>query len=323
MFPMQTTDSTLEWAPDAALDGFEAVTLEFTPDDEGPVVATLVRRRSSAPNGRAVLYIHGFNDYFFQAHMAAAYNDHGYDFYALDLRKYGRSLRPGQTPNFCRDLHEYFAEIDAAIDIVTAPEDHAWLLLSGHSTGGLLCALYAHEGSRRAQLKALHLNSPFFDLNMSPWQRTQAALACRAGARLPKLPLKGGLSSFYAESIHREHHGEWEFNLEWKPLLGFPSYAGWLRAVVEAQERVQGGLRVPCPVLIQHSARSVIADRWSDELLSADAVLDVAHMRKYGPGIGRDVTLSAVEGGMHDLVLSAPPVRERVFIELFAWLERL
>lgn len=320
---MHTTDTPLEWAPDVALDGFEAVALELPPDDEGPVVATLVRRRSPEPGGRAVLYVHGFNDYFFQAHMARAYNEHGYDFYALDLRKYGRSLRAGQTPSFCRDLHEYFAELDAAVDIITGVEGHGWLLLSGHSTGGLLCALYAHEGARRAQLKALHLNSPFLDLNMSPWQRTQAAVACRVGARVPRLPLKGGLSTFYAESIHRDHHGEWDFNLEWKPMLGFPAYAGWLRAVVEAQARVQSGLRVACPVLIQHSARSVIADRWSDELLCADAVLDVAHMRRYGPGIGRDVTLVAVEGGLHDLVLSAPPVRERVFGDLFAWLERL
>ncbi len=30
------------------------------------------------------------SDYFFQTEMADQFNQHGYDFYALDLRKYGR-----------------------------------------------------------------------------------------------------------------------------------------------------------------------------------------------------------------------------------------
>jgi alpha-beta hydrolase superfamily lysophospholipase len=318
---MQTTAPTLTWQPDV-MAGFEAATLSFPADDEGPVVATLVRRSAPAPNGRAVLYIHGFNDYFFQAHMAEAYTARGYSFYALDLRKYGRSLRPGQTPNFCRDVHEYFAEITAAIDVITIADGHGWLLLSGHSTGGLIASLYAHEGPRRARVSALMLNSPFFDLNLNPWQRTQAALAFRIGAVRPKFPLPGGLSSLYGESIHRARRGEWEFNTEWKPLAGFPTYAGWLRAIILAQRPLHAGLRVACPILLMHSSRSMLPLAWSDELTRADVVLDVAHMRRYGPGLGRDVTLVAVEGGLHDLVLSAKPVRDRVFAELFAWLDR-
>ena len=39
----------------------------------------------------------------------------GYDFYALDLRKYGRSLRPHQTPDYVDDLREYFDELDEAL----------------------------------------------------------------------------------------------------------------------------------------------------------------------------------------------------------------
>jgi alpha-beta hydrolase superfamily lysophospholipase len=316
-----TTDST--WSPDTALDGFEATTFELPPDDEGPVVATLVRRRAHAPSGRAVLYIHGFNDYFFQAHLADAYNAHGYDFYALDLRKYGRSLRPGQTPNFCRDLREYYPEIDAAIDVITGADGHGWLLLNGHSTGALTAALYAHEGPRRSRISALFLNSPFFGLNITPREQALAGVSYRVGARLPKLRIPGSLSALYGESCHRSARGEWEFNTEWKPLAGFPTYAGWARAIMDGQDRVQDGLRISCPVLIMHSARSLWPKAWDDAIAGADIVLDVAHMRRYGPGLGRDVTLVAIEGGMHDLTLSAPPVRERVFAELFAWLERL
>jgi alpha-beta hydrolase superfamily lysophospholipase len=321
---MLTDTPAVTWLPDAALSGFEAATLSFPPDDEGPVEATLVRRCATTSVGRAVLYLHGFNDYFFQAHLAEAYNTHGYAFYALDLRKHGRSLRKGQTPNFCRDLREYYAEIDAAIEQIGA-DGYAWLLLNGHSTGGLLAALYAHDGARRAQISALFLNSPFFDLNLSAWRRSQARVACRIGARFPKFPLGAGLSPLYGQSCHKDHRGEWEFNTDWKPLAGFPNYAGWLRAVVIGQERLQAGLRIACPVLVMHSARSINPDlaTWSDELYQADAVLDVAHMRRFAPALGRDVTVVAIEGGLHDLTLSRAPVRERLFAELFGWLQRV
>ena len=58
------------WQPDALLQGFEALELEFAPDYDGAVSATLVRLPAGeAPRG-AVLYVHGFVDYFFQRHMA-------------------------------------------------------------------------------------------------------------------------------------------------------------------------------------------------------------------------------------------------------------
>jgi len=85
---------------------YESLRLTFEDDAEGEVVATLVRR--SAPGRKAVLYVHGFVDYFFQAHLADFYVERGYSFYALDLRKYGRSLLPHQTPNYARSMSDYF-----------------------------------------------------------------------------------------------------------------------------------------------------------------------------------------------------------------------
>lgn len=194
-------------------------------------------------------------------------------------------------------------------------------MLNGHSTGGLIAALYAHEGRWRERIKALFLNSPFFAFHL-PWhQIAPARLLAGVGRWRPRLAANGSVSPFYAHSLHRAYYGEWEFNLDWKPIEGFPAYAGWMRAVMRGQRRLQAGLEIACPVLIMHSARSVLLSRWDERLLRADAVLNVAHMRRYGPGLGPRVTLVAIEGGMHDLTLSAAPVRARVFAELFAWLE--
>ena len=103
-----------DWQPDALLPGFEQRRFEFPPDYDGPVVATLVRL-PGPQCATAVLYVHGFVDYFFQAHMARRFAAEGYAFYALDLRKHGRSLRPGQHACYCSDLSEYYAELTRAI----------------------------------------------------------------------------------------------------------------------------------------------------------------------------------------------------------------
>lgn len=324
-----TTASTTTWAPDSALPGFEALTMAFPDDYDGPVTATLVRRRSAAarlsspksPAGRAVLYIHGFIDYFYQAHMADAYNAHGFDFYALDLRKSGRSMLPRQRPYFCLDLREHFAEVDAAIDIIRAESPGARLLLNGHSAGGLLAALYAAEGARRAQIDAIFLNSPFFGFKVDPLTKAISPLMAALGRVLPNLGV-GGLSPLYGQSIHRSGRGEWDFDTRMKPLMGPRPRLAWVGAIYRAQRVIKAGLRIPQPILLMHAARSGGGATWNASFTNSDCVLDVADMRRYGPGLGDNVTLVSIEDGMHDLVLSPAPVRARVFDALFVWAER-
>lgn len=290
-----------DWRPDRLLEGFEALEQRFADDYDGEVVATLVRLPARAAPRGAVLYVHGFIDYFFQHHLAERFAAEGYAFYALDCRKHGRSLRAHQHPCFCKDLHEYFVDIDWALGLIDAP-----LLLAGHSTGGLLCALYAHEGERREQVRALWLNSPFFAFNPPPERRWLLPLAARLGALLPFASDKGGIRPEYIEGLHRKWGGEWDFDLGLKPHLGFPVYFGWLRAIRKAQAQLQAGLAIECPVLLMHS----------DE---ADVILDWRHMTRWGPGLGNDVSLAAFPGGVHDLVLSRRAIRDAVFARLFSW----
>ncbi len=119
---MTPVAETPAWAPDVLGDEFEQLTLPLGSDDEGEVVATLVRalpRRSAwqralrwalGPGDAReladtdVLYVHGWSDYFFQKRLARFWTGRGARFFALDLRKYGRSLRPGQTPGYISDL---------------------------------------------------------------------------------------------------------------------------------------------------------------------------------------------------------------------------
>jgi len=134
---------TVEVVTDVLGEPYTCRTIALKDDDEGPVNATLVACRASQPTGAAVLYVHGFVDYFFQTHLADFFTARGIDFYALDLRKHGRSIQPHQTPNFCADLTEYYPELDEAVRIIREENGHERLLVNGHSTGGLVTALWA------------------------------------------------------------------------------------------------------------------------------------------------------------------------------------
>ena len=140
------------------LHGFMQETINLDDDYEGKVSAVLVSKKAKSETNKAVLYIHGFADYFFNDILADVYNNEGYDFYALDLRKYGRSLLGHQHPNFCKDMSEYFEEMDKAISIIRDRDGHSLLILNAHSTGGLTTSLYAHERKNKNTAKFL-LNS--------------------------------------------------------------------------------------------------------------------------------------------------------------------
>jgi alpha-beta hydrolase superfamily lysophospholipase len=295
-----------------------AETIPLPDDEEGAVVATLVTRRAAAPTSRAVLHLHGFADYFFQTPAADYWTDRGYDFYALDLRKYGRSLLPHQTPNFVTDLAEHFTEIDEALVRIKDRDGHDHVIVTAHSTGGLIAPLWAD--ARAPGIAGMVLNSPWLDLQASLLLRTAGTIAIdQVGARRPYLTIPRAVSGLYAQSLHKDHRGEWDFNLDWKPLESWPVYAGWLRAVRRAHARVHRGIDAGAPVLVLTSDRSAAPRVWDDTVSSHDIVLNVEQTRKWAHKLAHHVTLVRVPGAVHDVTLSAEPVRKRAFDEITRW----
>ncbi|HET6627587.1 MAG TPA: alpha/beta hydrolase [Nocardioidaceae bacterium] len=296
-----------------------AETIDLPDDDEGAVVATLVSRRADRPTTRAVLHLHGFADYFFQTSAADFWVARGYDFYALDLRKYGRSLRPHQTPNFVTDLHHYYAELDEAISRIRERDGHHHVVLTAHSTGGLVGPLWAHD--RKPGLAGMVLNSPWLDMHGNFLIRTAGTAAIdQVGARRPYLTIPRDVTGFYAQSLHRDHRGEWDFNLEWKPIDSWPVYAGWLRAVRRGHRLVHRGVDVGAPLLVMTSGGSRSPKVYDETVGGHDIVLDVEQIRKWAHKLGDHVTLARIPGALHDITLSAEPVRAVAFEEISRWL---
>ena len=316
------TEQTIEplYQLDVLGSGYEQATLDFPDDYEGQVTATLVRKKAEHATRKAVLYIHGFIDYFFQTEMAEQFNQHGFDFYALDLRKYGRSHLPHQKYYNVREMAEYDAEISQALEIIGA-EGHDAVLLCGHSTGGLTTTLYAAHHPDHPLIKALWVNSPFYDFNMNLIKKKLGLPnLSRVGKICPDLEFPSELNKWYVTSLHKSLKGEWDFNLEWKKTTYPLVRLSFIRAIFEAQKEIHQGVTLTVPALVMHSDQTKNPKKWHKHAQSSDVILDVKHIDKYARKMKGDVTISEIKGGLHDLVLSEKSVRDQVYQQLFQWL---
>ena len=314
--------NSYKYQTDILGEDYQQLTLNFADDYDGKVVATLVRKKSAQATKKAVLYIHGFSDYFFQTEMAEQFNQHGYDFYALDLRKYGRSKLPHQKFYYLLDLREYDAEITKALEII-GQENHNQVLLAGHSTGGLITTLYAAHYPDHRLIKALWTNSPFYDFYKSVIEKKVGIpLLSEVGERLPNAKFPSGLNQWYTPSLHKDFYGEWDFNLNWKPKSLPFVHLCFVNAIHKAQKEIHRGITLNIPTLIMHSHQSKYPKKWGVDAQQSDVILDVKDMTHNAKKMKGDVQTLAIKNGLHDLVLSAPPVREKVYQDLFSWLEQ-
>lgn len=311
------------WGEDILGSDYEAQTFPQPDDDEGEVVTTLVRHR---PDGAlpthprfAVLYVHGWADYFIQTELADFWHDRGAVFYAVELRKCGRSVRAHQTPCFVESLDEYDADLDLALDVIRREHGDVPLLVVAHSLGGLTSALWA---ARRpdAGLVGMVLNAPFLEVHGSTLARSLShplvTQVARAQSRW-KVPISA--PGFYDRTINVTMDGEWDIEAAWRPVPTYPVRPGWLDAVMAGHKKVGAGLDLPVPVLVLTSHRTVIGSRWREEMRAADVILDVKQLWKRVPDLGDRVTLIKVQDGLHDVFLSPSDVRAHAYTEIDHW----
>ncbi|BDZ44370.1 lysophospholipase [Naasia aerilata] len=315
------------WEPDILGRGFEQRTLRLPDDDEGAVVATVVRHAPRTPlTGPAddvdVLYVHGWSDYFFQTHLAEYWAGLGARFHALDLRKYGRSLRSWQTPGFVADLGTYDEDLEAALEAIghgrTQRSDRR-LVLMGHSTGGLTLSLWADRHPGR--VAALVLNSPWLEFQGDSLGRLAIAPMMALSARfrpqdeLPRIDL-----GYYARTLLVDYGGEWDYDRVWRPEHGFPATPAWLAAILAGHSAVARGLEIQAPVFVWLAKRSALGPFWHERMRTSDVALDVEEVAQRALKLGPAVTVVRVPDAVHDITLSAPGVRARAEAELSRWL---
>lgn len=309
------------YAEDILKDRFEQHTITLKDDYEGIVIATLIRRLVRPESHNAVLYIHGFNDYFFQSEMAHQFNNHGYNFYALDLRKYGRSYLPHQKFNDIRDLKAYYEEIEIALNIIHS-EGNDKIILIGHSTGGLITTLFAKDYSESTLFDGLILNSPFYVFNQGEGLKALLPMIAFLGKIIPSLTVPGGFGEEYGKSMHQSYYGEWEYDLKWKPNVAPKVNLGWVRAVYMAHTELNKHFTINKPVLVMHSDKSVTDMDDKKQVQTGDVILNVKDIDKIARNIRDNVDIIPIKDGVHDLILSRKEVRRKVYDTIFEWAEK-
>lgn len=317
------TDTT--WHPDI-LPGYES---RYVPQGEafdGPCRSTIIRRLVPGGSKKAYLYVHGFNDYFFQSEMGERYVDSGYNFYAVDLRRYGRSRLPWQYPFNMRRQQEYFADIDSALAQIRR-DGNTDITLGGHSTGGLTVILMAAERGPHIGVDRVVTNSPFLEWNFSPFMRDVAIPTVSflgSFIRNPKIPQ--GDCDGYSYSLLREYHGEWSYNTDWKMIYSPPVTMSWIHAIEQAQSIVMDKSHcITVPLLVMHSSRRVTGCNWEPDFQYGDCVLDPRQIEARGRRLGYDPTrteVCAIDSGIHDLILSARPYRDAAYDTIFSFIRR-
>ncbi|WP_246126334.1 alpha/beta hydrolase [Nesterenkonia populi] len=314
-----------EWVDDV-LPGCSRQTIPLDDDSEGGVCATLVRLDQKPQADPAavpeapVLQIHGWTDYFYNLPMAHRWAESGHRFYALELRKYGRSLRAHQTPGFIEDLREYDEEISAALKILREENPEAPApIIHAHSTGGLVAALWAQRHPGRAG--ALVLNSPWLEVPGDvPARAAVDGLVSPLSHVKPTATVKVPRLENYWESLSAEAYGEWQLHPVWRPRKSFPMTVGWLRAVTSGHKQVYEGLGLDLPVLVLLSSGTVYRRQWTKEYQENDGVLDVELLARRAVRLGSQVTVVRVPKAMHDVFASAEPVRSHAFAQAQRWL---
>ena len=280
---------------------------------------------AAKPAHGIILYVHGYNDYFFQRELAEKADSAGYAFFAIDLHYCGRSLMPGDARGDMRNMREFFAELDYAVElarvITKERADSLPMVLMGHSQGGLLAAFYADHRPEE-KFAALVLNSPFFDFNFNWLVRNLAIpVVSEIAILLPDFSIGSSGNPNYAYSLDKKYYGEWLYNTEWKSESRPEQFLGWVRAIHKAQQELHRGFHINSPTLVMHGDCTEKGEEWSENYMHCDGVLDVEHIEKWAPKVGPNVKTETVAGGLHDLFLSRKAVRDEAYAKAFRFID--
>lgn len=279
----------------------------------------------SSPRG-IILYVHGYNDYFFQEELAEKSDSAGFAFFAIDLHYNGRSYRAGEPRSDMRSVKEYYAELDAAVALSkkiagNSISSNLPFVIIAHSNGGLITPNYLNERNSE-DFAAFVLNSPFLDYKNSWFVRNVAfPVLSDVALLMPDAPAPKQESPKYNTSLLKTERGEWEFNTELKSAEWPQQYFGFLRATTRGIKWIHNGMQIKSPILMMRSGCTVNNVKWEEDYMRCDCMLDVDLLEKWAPKLGPDVTTVTVEDGMHDVFLSRKDVRDYAYRTMFEFLD--
>jgi Serine aminopeptidase, S33 len=279
-----------DW-PDRPAEGYETVPLLIpgaVGDADGNGVAVL-RRRTARPSKRAVVYVHCLGDSFVPAELVSWYTSRGFHFYAADLRAVGSggAAAAAAGNRAAGELGRCFAYLDAAVTDLRASDAIETVVVSAHTAGALVAALWCHARRGSRPVDALILASPELG-NGRPWPG-------RAG--------RPGRSPAPEDG---------------PPARPSPLLSG-------AQRRLRRGLDIACPVLVMCPAGQGHGPGGTGGLLplgvlGALGALGTLAGRRATIRLGEHVTWLTLDGGLPGQPPAPASQCKRLLDEIGRWL---
>jgi acylglycerol lipase len=227
-------------------------------------------------------------------HVARAFNDRGYSFWALDHRGHGRS---GGDRVYVDRFEDLVDDLNALIGHAAEELPGRKPYLLGHSMGGCVATGYAYRHG--FELAGLLLSNPLATVKTAPGTAAVSLVLSRVTPRL-------GVYSVDAEGVSNDpeevrkyeedplnHHGK-------VPMRTISQLAGEVRAFPDAVAAIT------VPTLIMYSTTDPIVAPSGSEMLA----------ERIG---STDVTIRDWPGLLHELFNE--PERDQVIAEMLDWLD--
>ena len=198
----------------------------------------------------------------------------------------------------------------------------------GHSAGGLVATLWL-DRLRQARRRGTHRRPRTQQPVLRSTRSRNSAYRADVGgthrastvAQAAGDPQADGGRWAYGTTLHRDYAGEFDYDLDLKPLGGFPITFGWINAIRRGQARLHRGLDVGVPNLILRSDRSVPEAPDPSDIQRGDAVLDVRQIARWAGCVGNHQTIAPIADAKHDVFLSLTEPRAAAYRELGRWLD--
>ena len=278
--------------------------------------ATLIYKEGGF--NKAVLSIHGFASYFTNEELANRYLANGYNFYAVDLRNYGRSIRDEDKRFYIDDMRSYFEELDIAVDYVSSRNNE--ILLSGFSMGGLISSIYLKEGFNRGKINRLFLHSPLFKFRTNLVKRIPfGSFLMGMGRRFSNFKINFNVERYKGILERFDSKGRYKHFLMKNKRI--PLHLNWFKTMSDNIDKLSKGLNLEIPILVLSSTKTYDFSK-ETRITESDLVLDVKDIKERAPLVGENVEVRQIEGGAHDLFISAEEAKEETYTALFEWLKK-
>ena len=286
--------------------------------ESGHINSSEIKYKELPDNKSAILWIHGFNDYYFHFHIGEELLNEGYNMYTITLPNYPQKNVDRKYLFYIDDLKKYFSYIDQFIEFIRARGINI-IVLYGHSTGGLISTAYLHEGKKAHHIDKLILNAPFFDFHDSNIMEIIIKnVLTNIGKILPKFVIREGKNQLSSPEKYKDILSRYYFDQNRKITYPNHTFAGWINAVATYHQKIQKKqIKLDIPILVLMSSTSKNTCKGEQ---NGDCVLDVTEIKKYSRNLGKHVIIKEYNGAIHDVLLSKSTVVNDALYDIIGFL---